>query len=317
MINNPTDQPESPAADDVMEELDERVEGASFPIVGVGASAGGLEAFTQLLKALPADTGMAFVLVQHLAPTHASALAEILSRATKMPVTEILDDLTVEPNHVYVIPPDRSMIILRGALQLLPREVGVHRPVDQFFRALAEDRRHRAIGVVLSGTATDGTLGLEAIKGEGGITFAQDATAQHEGMPHSAIASGCVDFVLPPDAIAQEIVRIGQHPYAVPEAEAREAGEKPNLAQVVQLLYHATGVNFTHYKFNTLFRRVTRRMVFQKLDTLPEYVQFLRQTPGERDALYQDILISVTSFFRDIESYEALKSEVFPRLLKD
>ena len=195
----------------VVDERDETREDAAFPIVGVGASAGGLEAFTQLLKALPSDTGMAFVLVQHLAPTHASALAEILSRATKMSVTEVHDESTVEPNHVYVIPPDRSMVIALGALQLLPREgQGLHRPVDQFFRSLAEDRRHQAIGVVLSGTASDGTLGLEAIKAEGGITFAQDATAQHEGMPHSAIASGCVDFVLPPDEIAREIVRIGK-----------------------------------------------------------------------------------------------------------
>ena len=193
----------------------------------------------------------------------------------------------------------------------------MHRPVDQFFRALAEDQRHQAIGVVLSGTATDGTLGLEAIKAEGGITFAQDATAQHEGMPHSAIASGCVDFVLPPDEIAREIVRIGQHPYAVPEAEARETDDEPNLAQVVQLLRHATGVDFTHYKFNTLYRRITRRMVLQKMDELTEYVRFLRQTPAEVEALYQDILISVTSFFRDPESFEALKSKVFPRLLKD
>ena len=213
MTNSPMDQPpESPAADDAADEHDDPVESASFPIVGVGASAGGLEAFTQLLKALPADTGMAFVLVQHLAPTHASALAEILARATKMRVMEVHEEATVEPNHVYVIPPDRSMIIAGGALQLLPREGGVHRPIDQFFRALAEDQGDHAIGVVLSGTATDGTLGLEAIKGEGGITFAQDATAQHEGMPHSAIASGCVDFVLPPDEIAREIVRIGQHP---------------------------------------------------------------------------------------------------------
>jgi two-component system CheB/CheR fusion protein len=211
MTTHITDQlPESAAADDPLDERDEPGVGASFPIVGVGASAGGLEALTQLLKALPADTGMAFVLVQHLAPTHASALAEILSRATMVPVVEVQDDSTVEPNHVYVIPPAQSMIVVRGTLQLQPREGHrIHRPVDQFFRALAEDKRHQAIGVVLSGTATDGTLGLEAIKGEGGITFAQDATAQHEGMPHSAIASGCVDFVLPPDGIAREIARIG------------------------------------------------------------------------------------------------------------
>ena len=217
MTNQITDQSREPLspteANDSMDGRDERGEGASFPVVSVGASAGGLEAFLQLLQALPADTGMAFVLVQHLAPAHPSALAEILSRSTQMAVREVQDEPIVQPNHVYVIPPDRSMIIVRGTLQLLPRELGLHRPVDQFFRALAEDSRHQAIAVVLSGTATDGTLGLEAIKAEGGITFAQDATAQHEGMPLSAIASGCVDFVLPPDEIAREIVRISRHPY--------------------------------------------------------------------------------------------------------
>ncbi len=187
----------------------------TFPIIGVGASAGGLEAFSQLLKALPEDTGMAFVLVQHLAPKHASALAEILGRATKIPVTEVRDASTVEANHIYVIPPDRNMILVGGVLQLRQREGhGLHHPIDQFFRSLAQEQKHRAIGVVLSGTASDGTMGLEEIKAEGGITFAQDATAQQGGMPHSAIASGCVDFVLSPDAIAREIVRIGQHPYS-------------------------------------------------------------------------------------------------------
>ena len=306
---------------------------ASFPIVGIGASAGGLEAFTQLLKALPGDTGMAFVLVQHLAPTHASALAEILSRATKMPVTEVQDEPTVEPNHVYVIPPARSMIIAGDTLQLLPREgAGIHRPIDQFFCSLAAEWRHRAIGVVLSGTATDGTLGLEAIKAEGGITFAQDATAQHDGMPHSAIASGCVDFVLAPEEIAGEIVRIGHHAYAIGEKSgewrvASDAKKNPGsnslaprdspLVTLLQLLHSSTGVDFNHYKFNTLYRRITRRMVLQKLDDLSQYVEFLQKTPVEVEALYQDILISVTSFFRDPESFEALKSVVFPRLLKE
>ncbi len=297
-------------------EPDEPSSLTSFPVVGVGASAGGLEAFTQLLKALPADTGMAFVLVQHLAPSHPSALAEILSRATKMPVLEVRDEPTVEPNHVYVIPPDRSMIIVGGVLQLLPREGrGAHHPVDQFFRTLATEQRHRAIGVVLSGTGTDGTIGLKDIKAEGGITFAQDATAQQEGMPHSAIASGWVDFVLPPDGIAREIVRIGQHPYGVPEANVAETDEKPDLDQIVRLLYHSTGVDFTGYKFNTLYRRITRRMVFLKLDSVTEYVQYLRQNSVEIEALYSDILIGVTSFFRDRESFEALKTQVFPRLI--
>lgn len=311
--------PPSPApADDAVNVRDELRDTATFSIVGVGASAGGLEAFTQLLKALPADTGMAFVLVQHLAPTHASALAEILSRATQMPVMEVHDEPTVEPNHVYVIPPARSMVIAGGTLHLLPREGrGAHHPVDQFFRSLAVDRRHRAIGVVLSGTASDGTIGLQAIKAEGGITFAQDDTAQQSGMPHSAIAAGSVDFVLPPDAIAREIIRIGRHPYTVPQPEAAEPGAEPDLSQVLRLLHGDSGVDFTDYKFNTLYRRITRRMVLRKLNDLEQYVAFLRQNPAELEALYHDILINVTSFFRDPEVFDALKEKVFPRLIKE
>ena len=316
----PSDRPGTPGpteADDLLQQPAEP-DGTSFPIVGVGASAGGLEAFTQLLRALPADAGMAFVLVQHLAPSHASALAEILSRATRMPVMEVHGETTVEPNCVYVIPPDQDMVISGGRLQLLPRkDGGAHRPIDQFFRALAEDRRHLAIGVILSGTASDGTIGLEAIKAEGGITFAQDATAQHQGMPHSAIASGCVDCILPPEEIAREIVRIGRHPYAGPEARARERESEPKLTQVLQLLLRATGVDFTHYKFNTLYRRITRRMVLHKTEHLKDYVHFLQQHPAALEALYHDILISITSFFRNPEAFEAIKSKVFPRLIKD
>jgi two-component system CheB/CheR fusion protein len=295
----------------------ESCEMALFPIVGVGASAGGLEAFTQLLTALPCDTGMAFVLVQHLSPTHASALSEILSRATKMPVAEVHDELTVEPNHVYVIPPARDMTISNGRLQLVPREPsGLHSPIDQFFISLAAEWQQRVFGVVLSGTASDGTIGLQAIKTVGGITFAQDSTAQHDGMPHSAIASGYVDFVLPPDQIAQEISRIGQHPFVLTETKLQKRDDKAGFSQIIKLLHHATGVDFSDYKFNTLYRRVTRRMVLQKLDNLNQYVEFLEKTPTEVEALYQDILISVTGFFRDPEAFEALKTVVFPRLLK-
>ena len=289
---------------------------ASFPIVGVGASAGGLEAFTQLLTALPCDTGMAFVLVQHLAPNHPSALAEILSRTTKMPVTEVQGEPTVEPNHVYIIPPGRTMTISNGVLQLVPRETsGLHRPIDEFFTSLAEEWQHRVIGVVLSGTASDGTIGLEAIKAEGGITFAQDATAQQEGMPHSAIASGCVDFVLAPFEIAREIVRIGREPFVLLTAKSCRIEDEPGFVQIVKLLHHSTGVDFTHYKFNTLYRRVTRRMVLQKLTDLSQYIDFLEKMPSEVEALFQDILISVTSFFRDPDAFEVLRTVVFPKLL--
>jgi two-component system CheB/CheR fusion protein len=188
---------------------------ARFPIVGVGTSAGGLEAFTQLLRGLPLDTGMGFILVQHLDPEHESALTQILSRSTSLPVHEVTNYQTVEANHVYVIPPDTNLTISAGALILQPRPRGrtPHRPIDTFFESLAKDQRECAIGVVLSGTASDGTLGLEAIKAEGGITFAQDDSAKHDSMPRSAVAAGCVDLVLAPREMAQELALIAKHPY--------------------------------------------------------------------------------------------------------
>lgn len=295
-----------------------------FSVVGIGASAGGLEAFTQLLRALPTDTGLAFVLVQHLSPTHESALAEILSRATSMPVTEVADEPRLQPNRVYVIPPDRNMVIVRGHLRLLPREAGGRQhPIDQFFRSLAETQRQMAMGVVLSGTATDGTLGLEEIKAEGGITFAQDETAQHGGMPQSAADSGCVDFVLPPEGIAAEIARIATHPYvaASPDDPAgKTSGESPDghegLSQIIHLLRNGTGVDFSEYKVNTLLRRVRRRMVLKKTESTHDYVMHLRDDSEELEALYQDILINVTSFFRDPPVFTALKKVILPALFK-
>ena len=195
-----------------------------FPIVGVGASAGGLEAFTQLLKALGPGTGMAYVLVQHLDPSHESALTELLAKATEMPVRQVTDATPVEPNHVYVIPPNVDMIISQGILRLTARTEtrGYHMPIDRFLRSLAEDQGSNAIGVILSGTASDGTLGLAATKAEGGITFAQDEkSAKFDGMPQSAIAAGCVDFVLPPDAIGRKLERIRAHPYLAPASSSR------------------------------------------------------------------------------------------------
>jgi len=292
-------------------------EETTFPIVGVGASAGGLEAFTQLLSALPTESGLGFVLVQHLARSHPSALAEILSRATAMPVTEVNDETIVEPDHVYVIPPGMSMQIIDGVLRLEPREEGggLHLPIDEFLLSLAADRHHLAFGVILSGTASDGTIGLKAIKAEGGITFAQDASAEHDGMPKSAVASGCVDFVLSPTAIARELAGLSR--LTDFEALARESSGAAALDEIVHLLEDASGVNFRNYKFNTFYRRITRRMVLEKKEGLEEYVEFLKRNPAELDALYRDILISVTSFFRDPESFRALEETVFPSLTKD
>lgn len=310
--------PQKTCTSDAAEPTPAQGNGARFPVVGVGASAGGLEAFTQFLRPLPLDTGMAFVLVQHLSPTHDSALAQILSRATRMPVMEVHDQSVVEPDHVYVIPPNRCMGIVDGVLQLAPREDAGHgRVVDHFFRALAEERRHQAIGIVLSGNASDGTLGVEAIKAEGGITFAQDGSAQCDGMPHSAIASGCVDVVMSPEQIAHEVVRIARHLKTVPEPSTSEHESQPNLDRVLQLLHRTTGVDFSQYKFNTVFRRITRRMVLQKQSDLSAYANLLQHNPDEVTALYRDILINVTSFFRNPEAFEALKAHVFPSLLEN
>lgn len=290
--------------------------GESFPIVGIGASAGGLEAFGSLLSALPADTGMAFVVVSHLDPTHASALPEILARATSMPVTEAVNEQAVESNHVYVMPPGQDMTIDQGRLQLQPRAAhALHRPVDLFFRSLADDRRHQAIGVILSGTASDGTLGTRAIKGASGITFAQDESARQSGMPHSAVADGCVDFVLPPAAIADELVRISRLPRAIAESPPTLDAEDGYLAQVLERVRDETGVDFTHYKAPTLRRRILRRMILQKTDGLQDYAQLVEDHPTEAQALHDDLLIGVTSFFRDPESFEALAQKAFPALI--
>src|SRR5262249_38181198 len=315
--------PEEPAPPPIIDDVGKDPDRVAlpFPVVGIGASAGGLEAFTLILRALPRDTGVAFVLVQHLEPTHASMLTEILSRSTRMPVTEITDQMAVEAKHIYVIPPGVNMHIAQGVLRLSPRTElrGQHRPVDHFLQSLAQDQGHRAIGVILSGSGNDGTLGLEAIKAEGGITFAQDDSAQHKSMPISAILAGCVDSVLPPAAIAQEIVRISRHPYVARttnfEAEAR--GIEQNILRILEILRVATGVDFASYKRNTLYRRITRRAVLHKMEGLKEYARLLESNPAEVDALYQDVLISVTSFFRNPEAFEVLKSKIFPKLTKD
>jgi two-component system, chemotaxis family, CheB/CheR fusion protein len=289
-----------------------------FPIVGIGASAGGLEALTQMLEAVPANTGMAFILIQHLAPNHPSSLAAILSRISPMSVTEVEDGDPVLPDQVYVIPPGQDMIISFGRLRLSPREThGQHRPIDLFFPSLAEDRKHLAIAVVLSGTGSDGTLGLQAIKAEGGITFAQDASAQHSSMPRSAIASGVVDFVLPAVEIGREIARIACSSLLAPSRGSEEATTDTNLSGIVKMLHQATGVDFSGYKATTIQRRVARRMVLHKVENFADYATYLRQNPDEVQALYRDILIHVTRFFRDPDSYEALKAQVFPELVKN
>ncbi len=295
----------------------------SFPIAGIGASAGGLEAFSELLRHLPEKTGMAFVLVQHLDPKHSSELRDILARTTKIPVEEVTDKVVVKPDHIYVIPPNTSMALKDGVLRLAARVLtrGQHMPIDHFLRSLAEDLGSRAIGVILSGTASDGTEGVRAVKAAGGITFAQDEkSAKYSGMPHSAVSARSVDFVLPPAAIARELARVARHPYLAPSLVERAepsiaAGDQ--LGTLLSLLRDATGVDFAHYKQTTLQRRITRRMVVHKLEKLKDYVRYVRDTPGEVEELYQDILIHVTGFFRDPEAFQALQKHVFPTLFQD
>src|SRR5262249_25967632 len=246
---------------------------------------------------------------------------EILSRMTRMAVIQVENHAPVKPDNVYVIPPGKNMVIGDGLLQLSPRTElrGQHRPIDLFLRSLAEHQGHRAIGVILSGSSNDGTLGMEEIKAAGGITFAQDETAEHNTMPRSAIAAGCIDFVLAPDDIAREIGRISRHPYVAPsnDSAAAVAHNETMIGRVLDTLRHSTGVDFTNYKRNTLHRRITRRMLLHKFESLQEYVRYLQATPAEADALYQDILINVTSFFRDAEAYEVIKTQVFPRLTEN
>jgi two-component system CheB/CheR fusion protein len=298
----------------------------SFHIVGVGASAGGLEAFTRLLQALPTNTGMGLVLIQHLDPKSDSILTQILSQKTKLPVKEAKDGLAVEPDHVYIMPPNRNMTISGGVLGLSPRTDirGRHMPIDRFFRSLAEDQKSRAIAVVLSGTASDGAVGLRAIKAEGGITFAQDEkSAKFGGMPHSAAAAGAADFILPPEGIAQELARIGRHPFAghkIPNAEGRESLIPPNgngLRAIFTLLKSATGVDFAHYKQATLKRRILRRINLRRMKDLGDYAKFLEDNPGEVEALYHDLLIHITGFFRDPEAFAALADKVFPEITRN
>ncbi len=290
-----------------------------FPIVGIGASAGGLEAFTQLLENLPTDTGMAFVLIQHLDPTRHSLLTELLNRKTSLPVTEVRDGMVVEPNQVYVIPPNTMMVLDQDTLTLDSRQKtpGRFLPVDAFFHSLA-GRGNQAIAIVLSGTDGDGALGLTAVKVAGGITFAQDVdSSQFDGMPHSAAATGCVDFVLPPKAIAAELGRISKHPYIANLATKPEAGlQIQALPQIFAILRTAKGFDFTGYKPATLNRRIMRRMALQNLKTLENYLPFLQMNPAEVDALCQDLLINVTGFFRDPEVFEALEAKIFPRIVQ-
>jgi two-component system CheB/CheR fusion protein len=296
----------------------------AFPIVGIAASAGGLEAITELLAALPAKTGLAYIVVQHLDPEHPSHLPELLRRRVQMSVEQARDDLEVRADHVYVIPPNASLTLRDERLHLVPREAGPHHPADLLFNSLADERGDAAIAVVLSGGDADGALGIQAIKDRGGIVLAQTpATAKFAGMPQHAIATGCVDLVLRPREIAAELVRLRGHPYlrAVPEADARaENPDAPDdkdtesLRRIFRRLRNTHGVDFSLYKSSTIQRRLARRMALQKTQQVSDYLSFIDANPEELAALYQDFLIRVTGFFRDPESLDDLAKQILPNV---
>jgi two-component system CheB/CheR fusion protein len=294
-----------------------------FPVVGIGASAGGLDAFKKLLKAIPVDSGMAYVLVQHLAPNHESSLPEILQKVTSIPVLAISDDIKVEPNHIYVIPSNKMMVATDGVLLLAPRPAKSKNernlPIDLFFTSLAEVHQSHAIGVVLSGTATDGTLGLKAIKDHGGITFAQDeASAEYEGMPHSAVQAGVVDFILPPDKIPGKLLEVTKIINTAAYIGLNLPLEDDEVfKQIISVLRIRKGTDFTYYKQTTIRRRILRRMAINKNEEPAAYLKYLRENKQEQDVLYQDLLIPVTSFFRDHKSFENLCENVFPLIIKN
>jgi two-component system CheB/CheR fusion protein len=293
-------------------------------IVGIGASAGGLEAFTRLLRHLPSDTGYAFVFVQHLDASHPSSLSEILGRATKMPVLEAGDDVPVQPNHVYVIPPNTVLTIAEGALKLAPRSQTVTHSVDRLLQSLAEDAGEQAIGVVLSGNGADGAIGLGAIKDAGGVTFAQEPnSAEFTSMPSAAIAAGSADLILAPESIAAELARIAHHPYfdgadaPSPSVVRDLAIDEHSVLAICDVMRDATAIDFSLYRRTTVERRILRRLAILNTRDAGSYAELLRSSPDERAALQRDLLIGVTSFFRDPKAFDALKALVFPAISRN
>jgi two-component system CheB/CheR fusion protein len=287
-----------------------------FPVVGIGASAGGLEAFKQFIKAIPENSGMAYILVQHLHPEHESALPEILQRVTKIPVVEISDNVRVVANHIYVIPSNKILVATDGILQLSPRSKieKINLPIDIFFSSLAEVHQAHAIGVILSGTGADGTVGLKDIKDHGGLTFAQDpASAAYTGMPQHAIDEDIIDFVSVPEKMPEQIMELQQS--LTIASSAKSLTEDDEFREILSLLRSHVGVDFSFYKQTTIRRRILRRLVVNKVESPSGYLEYLKENKSELDILFQDFLIPVTSFFRDPQSFNTLCKTIFPEIV--
>ena len=298
---------------------DPRAADQSFPIVGIGASAGGLEALELFLKNVPANSGMAFVIVQHLDPTHKGIMVELLQRATPMPVVQIRDRMKVKPDYVYMIPPNRDLSLLHGVLHLLdptaPR--GLRLPIDFFFRSLSDDLHGKSIGVILSGMGSDGTLGLRAMKEKAGVVFVQEpASAKFDSMPRSAIDAGLADIVAPVEELPGRIIAYLKHaPLDARSDLPLEEKARSALEKVFILLRTQPGHDFSLYKKSTVYRRIERRMGLHQIDRIATYVRYLRENPQETELLFKELLIGVTSFFRDPAAWEQLREKIIPALL--
>ena len=287
---------------------------SGFPVVGIGASAGGLEALTNFLSGVPVDIGMAFVLIQHLDPSQPSRLTELLGRVSCLPVQEVRSNTPVAPNHVYVVPPGSDMIITKRTLMLQPQppRPSLAHGIDIFFHSLAEDLKEQAIAIILSGTANDGTNGARAIRAEQGLVIVQDPeSAKYDGMPRSAIDAGVADYVLKPEAMADKLIKYkGRSTWQREEDHEVLQKDNPNLKSILSLVRVRTGRDFSGYKVSSINRRIKRRMNVNRIETSSEYLHFLQKNPSEIKDLTQDFLINVTSFFRDNEAFDALKKEI-------
>ncbi|MBU0676048.1 MAG: PAS domain-containing protein [Proteobacteria bacterium] len=293
-----------------------------LPIVGIGASAGGLEAFGAFFSTMPADPGLAFILVPHLDPTHVSIMPELIQRQTRMDVLQIKDGMRVMANTVYIVPPNHDLSILNGTLQLmapgLPR--GVNLPINTFLQALARDQGINAVGIILSGTGSDGTLGIRAIKSENGMVMVQDEkSAGYDGMPRSAIATGLADYVLPPAAMPKQLIKYLSHVVRPGPAVVKHDDGKlsDSLQKICIILRSRTGHDFSLYKENTILRRLERRMHIHQIDEVKDYVNYLQRSEVEADILFKELLIGVTSFFRDAKAFASLREQILPELVRD
>ena len=293
----------------------------AFPIVGIGASAGGLAAFEAFFSGMPAasDPGMAFVLVQHLDPNHKSILTDLIRRFTRMPVFEVEDGMVVRPNCIYVIPPGHDMALISGGLHLLePTEPrGLRLPIDFFLRSLAQEQHERAIGIILSGTGSDGAQGVRAIKGEGGMVMAQNpASTEFDGMPRSAVATGLVDYELAPAEMPDQLIAYAAHAFGkFPKSTTLPAPKIENALKKIFILLRAqTSHDFSQYKPSTIHRRIERRMAVHQIEGIDDYVKYLQRAPAEVEALFRDMLIGVTQFFRDRDVFQVLEDTVIPAL---